>query len=192
MLFDDLLELRLIAVAREVSTVFDQWLQVIVAASQLRELLQTPTATPEAAEPVTPGRLRGDIMLDHVTFAYQSTGLVAVDDVSLSIPAGQVVALVGTTGVGKSTLVKLAARFYDATSGTVRVDGIPLRALDLPAFRHQPGFVLQEPFLFSGTIRSNIAYGRPSASDLQVERAARAVGAHGFIAESRAREPESA
>jgi ATP-binding cassette subfamily B protein len=167
---------------QQLSTVFDQWLQATVASGQLRELLRTPTATPEAIEPVVPGRLRGEITLDRVTLAYESTGLVAMNDVSLIIPPGQVVALVGTTGAGKSTLVKLVARFYDTSSGTLRIDGIPLRDLDLAAYRHQLGFVPQEPFLFSGTIRSNIAYGRPSASDLEVERAARAVGAHEFIA----------
>ena len=166
---------------RQLSTVFDQWMQAQVAATQLRELLQTPSATPQAEHPLTPSRLRGEIGLDHVTFAYESTGLVAMDDVSLSIPPGQVVALVGTTGAGKSTLMKLVARFYDATSGTVAIDGTPIRDLDLPAYRHQLGFVPQEPFLFSGTIRSNIAYGRPEASDLEVERAAREVGAHEFI-----------
>lgn len=167
---------------RQLSTVFDQWMQAQVAATQLRELLQTPSATPQAEHPVTPSRLRGEIGLDHVTFAYESTGLVAMDDVSLTIPPGQVVALVGTTGAGKSTLMKLVARFYDATSGTVAIDGTPIRDLNLPAYRHQLGFVPQEPFLFSGTIRSNIAYGRPGASDLEVERAAREVGAHEFIA----------
>jgi ATP-binding cassette subfamily B protein len=167
---------------RQLSTVFDQWLQAQVAATQLRELLQTPSATPQAEHPITPSRLRGEIGLDHVTFAYESTGLVAMDDVSLTIPPGQVVALVGTTGAGKSTLMKLVARFYDATSGTVAIDGTPIRDLDLPAYRHQLGFVPQEPFLFSGTIRSNIAYGRPEASDLEVERATREVGAHEFIA----------
>jgi ATP-binding cassette subfamily B protein len=167
---------------QQLSTVFDQWLQATVAARQLRELLQTPTGTPDALKPAVPERLRGEITLDRVRFAYPSTGLVAMDNVSLSIPPGQVVALVGTTGAGKSTLVKLVARFYDTTSGTVRIDGIRLPDLDLAAYRHQLGFVPQEPFLFSGTIRSNIAYGRPSATDLEVERAARAVGAHEFIA----------
>jgi ATP-binding cassette subfamily B protein len=108
--------------------------------------------------------------------------LVAIDDVNVDIPAGQVVALVGTTGAGKSTLVKLVARFYDPSAGVVLVDGIPLRELELGAYRHQLGFVPQEPFLFSGTIRTNINYGSPHASDLDVERAARAVGAHDFIA----------
>ncbi|HQV20400.1 MAG TPA: ABC transporter transmembrane domain-containing protein, partial [Gordonia sp. (in: high G+C Gram-positive bacteria)] len=165
---------------RQLSSVFDQWLQAQVAAGQLGELLRTPSDTPIAEAPVVPGRLRGDIDLDHVTFAYESTGLVVMDDVSLRIPSGQVVALVGTTGAGKSTLMKLVARFYDPDAGTVRVDGVPLKHLDLPSYRHQLGFVPQEPFLFSGTIRSNIAYGRPGASDLEVERAARAVGAHEF------------
>jgi ATP-binding cassette subfamily B protein len=167
---------------RQVSTVFDQWLQAQVASTQLRELLQTPSATPQSADPVVAPRLRGEIGLDHVTFAYASTGLVAMHDVSLTIPPGQVVALVGTTGAGKSTLMKLVARFHDAGSGTVSIDGTPIRDLDLPSYRHQLGFVPQEPFMFSGTIRSNIAYGRSAASDLEVERAAREVGAHEFIA----------
>jgi len=166
---------------QQLSTVFDQWQQANVAVSQIRELLQTPSATPPPDQPVIPGRIRGEISLDDVSFAYESTGLIAMDRVSLTIPAGQVVALVGTTGAGKSTLVKLVARFYDASSGTVAIDGVALRDLDLASYRHQLGFVPQEPFLFSGTIRSNIAYGRPTATDLEVERAARAVGAHDFV-----------
>lgn len=168
---------------QQLSFVFDQWLQARVALVQLRELLATPSGTPAAKTGVRPDRLAGRIQLDHVTFAYESTGLVAMDDVSLVIPPGQTVALVGTTGAGKSTLVKLIARFYDATSGTVLIDGLPIKELDMAAYRRQLGYVPQEPFLFSGTIRSNIAYGNPDAPDLLVERAARAVGAHAFIAE---------
>ncbi len=97
------------------------------------------------------------------------------------IAPGERVALVGTTGAGKSTFVKLVARFYDPTGGRVLVDGIDLRDVDLHGFRRHLGYVPQEPFLFSGTIRSNIAYGRPDASDLEVERAARAVGAHDLV-----------
>ncbi len=168
---------------QQLSFVFDQWLQAGVALTQLRELLRTPSATPAAASGARRERLEGRIQLEHVTFVYPSTGLVAMNDVSLEIPAGQTVALVGTTGAGKSTLVKLIARFYDPTSGTVLIDGLPLRELDLVAYRRQLGYVPQEPFLFSGTIRSNIAYGNPEAPDLLVEQAARAVGAHAFIAE---------
>lgn len=167
---------------RQLSTVFDQWLQADVAVRQLDELLSTPSETPGAKNPIVPSRIRGEISLDDVSFVYTSTGLTAMDHVSLTIPAGQVVALVGTTGAGKSTLMKLVARFHDATEGVVSIDGTPLPRLNLPAYRHQLGFVPQEPFLFSGTIRSNIAYGRPDATDLEVERAAREVGAHEFVA----------
>jgi ATP-binding cassette subfamily B protein len=89
---------------------------------------------------------------------------------------------VGETGAGKSTVMKLLTRFYDPTVGAVLVDGRDLRTLDLEAYRHQLGYVPQEAFLFSGTIRDNIAYGRPDATDAEVEWAARAVGAHDFVA----------
>ncbi|MDO8941762.1 MAG: ABC transporter transmembrane domain-containing protein, partial [Desulfobacterales bacterium] len=139
---------------QQLSFVFDQWLQARVALTQLRELLRTPSGTPAAESGVRRERLEGRIQLDHVTFVYPSTGLVAMNDVSLDIPAGQTVALVGITGAGKSTLVKLIARFYDTTSGTVLIDGLPIEDLDLVAYRRQLGYVPQEPFLFSGTIRS--------------------------------------
>ncbi len=101
----------------------------------------------------------------------------------VEVRAGETVALVGPTGAGKSTVLKLLARFYDPDHGAVRIDGRDLRDLDLPAFRRQLGYVPQEAFLFTGSVRANIAYGRPEASDAEVEAAARAVGAHEFIAE---------
>ncbi len=106
----------------------------------------------------------------------------ALRGIDLRIAAGETVALVGETGAGKSTVMKLLARFYDPVEGSVLVDGNDLRSVDLHAFRLQLGYVPQEAFLFSGTIRDNIAYGRPEASDARVEAAARAVGAHDFIA----------
>ena len=106
----------------------------------------------------------------------------ALAGVDLHIAAGETVALVGETGAGKSTIVKLLARFYDPTAGQVTVDDIDLRDIDLGAFRRQLGVVPQEAFLFTGTVRDNIAYGRPEASPAQVEAAARAVGAHEFVA----------
>ncbi|MFC7468197.1 ABC transporter ATP-binding protein [Actinomadura keratinilytica] len=102
--------------------------------------------------------------------------------VDLRIEPGETVAFVGETGAGKSTLVKLVARFYDPTSGRVTVDGTDLRDLDLTAYRHRLGVVPQEAYLFEGTVRDAIAYGRPEASDAEVEAAARAVGAHDMIA----------
>jgi ATP-binding cassette, subfamily B, bacterial len=106
----------------------------------------------------------------------------ALRGIDLRIKAGETVALVGETGAGKSTVMKLLARFYDPDEGSVHVDDHDLRTLDLHDFRMQLGYVPQEAFLFSGTVRDNIAYGRPEATDAQVESAARAVGAHDFIA----------
>jgi ATP-binding cassette subfamily B protein len=106
----------------------------------------------------------------------------ALRGVDLHIRAGETIALVGETGAGKSTVMKLITRFYDANSGVVTIDGYDVKTLDLPAFRRALGYVPQESFLFGGTVRDNIAYGRPDASDYEVEAAARAVGAHDFIA----------
>jgi ATP-binding cassette subfamily B protein len=166
---------------QQLSNVFDQWIQARVSLGRIRELLATHSDTPEVAHPVVPGRLRGDVRFEAVRFAYRN-GPEALRGVDLHVRPGEVVALVGTTGAGKSTFVKLAARFYDATAGRVLIDDVPVETLSLQAFRAQLGYVPQEAFLFSGTVRSNIAYGRPEASDLDVERAARAVGAHELIA----------
>ena len=106
----------------------------------------------------------------------------ALSGIELTIPEGQTVAFVGETGAGKSTLVKLVARFYDPTRGAVLVDGEDLRTFDLAGYRHRLGVVPQEPYLFPGTVRDAIAYGRMDATDAQVEAAARAVGAHDMIA----------
>jgi ABC-type multidrug transport system fused ATPase/permease subunit len=125
-------------------------------------------------------RVAGEIRFDHVSFAYGGDAL-ALDDVDLVIPPGMTVALVGATGAGKSTFVKLVARFHDPTSGRVLVDGLDLRDVTERSLRSQLGMVPQEGFLFSGTIRDNIAFGRPDASDDDVLAAARAVGAHEFI-----------
>jgi ATP-binding cassette subfamily B protein len=124
--------------------------------------------------------LRGEIRFEDVTFSYGSEA-PALADVSLEVPPGQTVALVGATGAGKSTFAKLVARFYDPTSGRVLMDGHDLRDVTERSLRSQLGVVPQESFLFSGTIRDNIGFGRPDATDEEVEAAARAVGAHEFI-----------
>ena len=167
---------------QQLSMVFDQGIQARVSLTRIRDLLETKTRTPEVEDPAPLGRVRGALAFRDVRFAYSAAAPEALRGVNLEIAPGEVVALVGTTGAGKSTFVKLAARFYDATSGTVSVDGAAISSLPLRAFREQLGYVPQDPFLFSGTIRSNIAYGRPEASAEQVEFAARAVGAHEFIA----------
>jgi ATP-binding cassette subfamily B protein len=123
-----------------------------------------------------------DSRLPRSTDALPARAPEALRGISLRIVAGETVAIVGQTGAGKSTVMKLLARFYDPDSGSVRLDGYDLRSLDLRSFRRQLGYVPQEGFLFPGTIRDNIAYGRPESSDTEVEAAARAVSAHEFIA----------
>ena len=126
---------------------------------------------------MTAGRLRGEIELADVHFSYRDLGQEAIAGISLRIAPGETVALVGQTGAGKSTVVKLVARFYDVTAGRVLVDGVDVRDYDLGSYRRQLGVVPQEPYLFPGTLRDAIAYGRPDATDAEVEAAARGVGA---------------
>jgi ATP-binding cassette, subfamily B, bacterial len=167
---------------QQLSQVFDGYQQANVGLQRISELLRTPTSTPAAEHPVEPGRLRGAIELRDVHFGYTGQRAEAIAGVSLAIAPGETVALVGQTGAGKSTLVKLIARFYDVTSGQVLIDGTDVREYDLPLFRQQLGVVPQEPYLFAGTVRDAIAYGRPGASDAEVEAAARGVGAIEMIA----------
>ncbi|MFF3534890.1 ABC transporter ATP-binding protein [Streptomyces sp. NPDC002466] len=148
-------------------------------------LAQTPSV-PEAAEPrelpALPGEHPGrEVVFDGVSFAYRTGGEV-LPRFDLKIPAGQTVAVVGSTGAGKSTLAKLLARFYDPTEGRVLLDGTDLRDLAVPELRRGVVMVTQEAFLFSGTVAENIAVGSPDATREEIERAARAIGAHDFIA----------
>ena len=166
---------------QQLSQVFDGYQQAMVGLRRITDLLRLGTSTPPAARPVTPGRLRGRIELRDVDFGYSSSEANALDGISLTIEPGETVALVGQTGAGKSTLVKLIARFYDVTSGAVLVDGTDVRDYDLAGYRHQLGVVPQESYLFAGTVRDSIAYARPGASDAEVEAAARATGAHNMI-----------
>nr|QIY76960.1 ATP-binding cassette domain-containing protein [Streptomyces sp. RLB1-33] len=174
------------APVQQLSQVFDGYQQATVSLGRIQELLQEPTSTKAAEAPMDVLSLRGDIAFEDVDFAYGSAAEAdaeaALSGISLSIPAGQTVAFVGETGAGKSTLVKLVARFYDPTGGRVTVDGTDLRSLDLTSYRHRLGVVPQEAYLFLGTVRDAIAYGRPDATDAEVEAAARAVGAHDMIA----------
>ncbi|WP_435611859.1 ABC transporter ATP-binding protein [Streptomyces sp. bgisy159] len=172
------------APVQQLSQVFDGYQQATVSLGRIQELLREPTSTKPAAAPREVRALRGEIAFEDVHFAYGSADRPeqALTGIDLRIPAGQTVAFVGETGAGKSTLVKLVARFYDPTAGRVTVDGTDLRELDLTGYRHRLGVVPQEAYLFPGTVRDAIAYGRPGATDAEVEAAARAVGAHEMIA----------
>ena len=194
---------------QQLSQVFDSWQQTTISVARIGELMRTETLTPNPDHPLPLGRLAGDVRFDGVHFAYpeqtrtgagparrgpkdtrmpgeadlvQAPPPEALRGIDLRIAPGETVALVGETGAGKSTLVKLLARFYDVGTGSVTVDGYDVRQLDIHGYRSHLGYVPQESFLFTGTVRDNIAYGRPEASDADVEAAARAVGAHEFVA----------
>jgi ATP-binding cassette, subfamily B, bacterial len=171
----------LFAPIQQLSQVFDGYQQAAVGLRRIKDLLRTPTSTPAAEHPRPAGRARGLIEFRDVHFSYTGQPEEALSGVNLVVPPGETVALVGQTGAGKSTMVKLVARFYDVTSGSLLVDGVDVRELDLASYRHGLGVVPQEPYLFAGTVRDAIAYGRPDASDAEVEAAARAVGALAMI-----------
>lgn len=158
------------------------------AAASLEKIAGLLAQRPSVPEPEDPRELPGregglpgrEVRFDGVRFAYRTGGEI-LPTFDLRIPAGQTVAVVGATGAGKSTLAKLLARFYDPTNGRIALDGVPLRELALPELRRGVVMVTQEAFLFSGTVAENIAIGRPDAGREEVERAAKAIGAHDFI-----------
>ncbi|MDC2961283.1 MULTISPECIES: ABC transporter ATP-binding protein [Streptomyces] len=158
------------------------------AAASLEKIAGLLAQTPSVPEPSTPlplpalaGEIPGrEVVFDGVRFGYRTGGEV-LPRFDLVLPAGQTVAVVGSTGAGKSTLAKLLARFYDPSEGRVLLDGVDLRELSVPELRRGVVMVTQEAFLFSGTVADNIAIGRPEASREQIERAAKAIGAHDFI-----------
>src|SRR5947209_3760107 len=169
---------------QQLSQLYTTYQSGMAALDKIFELLDERPELVDADEAVELPRVRGEVRFENVSFRYGSDddGAWALRDIDLIIPAGQTVALVGETGAGKSTFAKLVARFYDPTSGRVLVDGHDLRSVAARSLRSQMGIVPQEGFLFSGTVRENIAFARPGASDQEVRSAARAVGADGFIA----------
>jgi len=165
---------------QQLSQLYTTYQSGMAALDKIFGLLDEPPELTDAPGAISLGRLRGELSFEGVSFRY-GDGEWALRGIDLAIPAGQTVALVGATGAGKSTLAKLVARFYDPTEGAVLIDGHDLRSVTAGSLRSQMGIVPQEGFLFSGTIRDNITFARPDASDAELVAAARAVGAHGFI-----------
>jgi ATP-binding cassette subfamily B protein len=168
---------------QQLSQLYTTYQSGMAALDKIFELLDEQPELVDAPGALELGRIRGELRFDAVSFRYGSTqdDAWAVRDVDLEIPAGSTVALVGETGAGKSTLAKLVARFYDPVEGRVLLDGHDLRSVTAHSLRSQMGIVPQEGFLFSGTVRDNIAFARPSASLEEIAAAARAVGAEQFI-----------
>ncbi|MFL5575896.1 MAG: ABC transporter ATP-binding protein [Gemmatimonadaceae bacterium] len=170
------------AAVGSLASLFGSYQEAIGAAKRVFELLDT---APTVAEPARPERLerpaRGDVVVDRVSFRYNDDLPLALDDVSLRIAPGEVVALVGPSGAGKTTLASLLPRFWDVTEGRILLDGHDVRQLGFEELRGAIGIVPQEPALFSGSVRENIAFARPEASDEEVIAAARAAHAWEFI-----------
>jgi len=166
---------------QQLSQLYTTYQQGMAALDKIFELLDTEPDMVDAPGALDPGTLRGEIEMQGVSFAYVGEDW-ALQDVDLQVPPGQTLALVGATGAGKSTLAKLVARFYDPQRGRVLVDGHDLGELRQQALRRQLGIVPQEGFLFSGSVRENIAFGRPEATLEEIEDAAAAVGASEFVA----------
>jgi ABC-type multidrug transport system fused ATPase/permease subunit len=167
---------------QQLSQLYTTYQQGMAALDKIFDLLDTEPDMIDAPEAIDPGALRGEIEMEGVWFSYSGEGEEwALRDVDLHVPPGQTLALVGATGAGKSTFAKLVARFYDPQRGRVLVDGHDLRGMQQRALRRQLGIVPQEGFLFSGSVRENIAFGRPEATSAEIEAAAAAVGASEFI-----------
>ncbi|MDQ6777716.1 MAG: ABC transporter ATP-binding protein/permease [Actinomycetota bacterium] len=170
---------------QQLSQLYTTYQSGMAALDKIFQLLDEEPDLRDAADATPLPRVRGEVRLDHVSLRYGphvEDAAWALRDIDLTIAPGQTVALVGSTGAGKSSLVKLVMRFYDPTLGRVLVDGHDLRDVTAESLRSQMGIVPQEGFLFSGTVRENIAFGRPEATDAEVFAAARAVGADSFIA----------
>jgi ABC-type multidrug transport system fused ATPase/permease subunit len=179
---------------QQLSQLYATYQSGMAALEKIFQLLDVRPDLEDRPDAIQLGRITGEVDFDDVSFAYkqrpsrngsnaEAAPVLALDHINLRIPPGQTVALVGATGAGKSTMAKLLARFYDPTSGAVLVDGHDLREVSSGSLRSQMGIVPQEAFLFSGTLRDNIAFGRPDASSEEIRAAAAAVGAEEFISE---------
>ncbi|RIK46857.1 MAG: ABC transporter ATP-binding protein [Chloroflexi bacterium] len=171
---------QLVMPVRRVGMIIPAISMAIAAGERIFEILDTPSDVQDAPDAIPLPPIRGHVRFEHVSFAYLQRHSV-LTDVTFEAKPGQVVALLGATGSGKSSIINLIPRFYDPSAGRVTIDGYDLRTVTIRSLRDQIGMVLQETTLFAATIRENIAFGRPDATQPQVEEAARAAQAHDFI-----------
>jgi ATP-binding cassette, subfamily B, multidrug efflux pump len=172
---------RLFDPIRDLSRRFDTLQSTMAGGERILELLNTPVEVRDAEEAREMEPIVGGVRFENVSFHYSDDPTLVLDGIDLEADAGQTVALVGETGAGKTTIVKLLTRFHDPTSGRVCVDGVDLKTVTQASLRRQMGMVLQDPFLFNGSVKENILFGRLDAKDEEVLAAAKAVGAHDFI-----------
>jgi len=165
---------------RQLSNLYNTLQAALAGAERVFEILDTPSETDDAAKAKALPAVRGDVKLDHVTFGYRP-GTTILDDVSLEAKPGQMVALVGPTGAGKTTIINLLTRFYEIGSGTISIDGVDIRDLRKDDLRRKLGLVLQDTYLFGATVMENIRYGRLDATDAEVVQAAEMAEADHFI-----------
>lgn len=154
--------------------------QALSAGDRVFEIMDTPSEVPDTVEPQPLGRVRGEVIFENVTYGYEKHHPV-LKNVNLKVAEGEMIGLVGHSGAGKSTFINLLCRFYDTDEGTVTIDGIDMRNIGQTDLRKQIGVVLQETFLFDGTIAENIAYSKPDATPIEIMRAAKIANAHDFI-----------
>jgi ATP-binding cassette subfamily B protein/subfamily B ATP-binding cassette protein MsbA len=172
---------RLFDPIRDLSRRFDTLQSTMAGGERILELLNTPVEVQDAEDAREMGPISGEVRFENVSFHYSDDPVLVLDGISMHVEEGQTVALVGETGAGKTTIVMLLTRFHDPTSGRVCIDGMDLRTVPQKSLRRQMGMVLQDPFLFNGSVRENILFGRLDASEEDVISAAKSVGAHDFI-----------
>ncbi|MGZ4469433.1 MAG: ABC transporter ATP-binding protein [Nocardioidaceae bacterium] len=165
---------------QDISQFYNTFQSASAALEKISGVLEETPSVPEPADPTPMPAVQGEVRFDHVGFQYVD-GVTVLPDLDLTVPAGQTIALVGTTGAGKTTIAKLVSRFYDPTAGRVTLDGVDLRRLDEPTLRRAVVMVTQENYMFNGSVADNIRFGRPEASHAEVVAAAEAIGAHDFI-----------
>jgi ATP-binding cassette subfamily B protein/subfamily B ATP-binding cassette protein MsbA len=166
---------------RDLSRRFDTLQSTMAGGERILDLLNTEIEVRDEENAKEMGAVIGEVRFENVSFHYSDDPTLVLNQINLNVDAGETVAFVGETGAGKTTIVKLLTRFHDPTDGCVRVDGVDLRDVTQQSLRRQMGMVLQDPFLFNGSVKENILFGRLNASDEDVVAAAKAVGAHEFI-----------